>query len=69
MSVIEGLKGELPLYISAALGAEFDTSDVGNYSEQVLAWWRQHAPSLPKWSAAARVRPGCVCNQPKLSLL
>ena len=32
-----------------------DKSDVGDFTENVLTWWREHGSSFPKWAEAARI--------------
>ena len=56
LGMLAGLKSELPLYLAAAQSAPaFDKSDVSNYSEKILDWWRTNGGSFPKWALAARI--------------
>ena len=54
--LIDGLKQELPLYLAAAATAPvFDKSDVEDYSEALLSWWRTNGKGFPTWALAARM--------------
>jgi hypothetical protein len=33
----------------------FDTSDVADFTENLLKWWRVNGASFPAWALAARV--------------
>ena len=64
-STLEGLKAELPLYLSKADGVS---------SEVVkLHWWQAHEKELPKWSGACKqvllVQPSSAAAERVFSLL
>ena len=54
--LLTALKRELPQYLAAAAQAPvFGRSDVGDYSEAILKWWRVHSHAFPSWARAARI--------------
>ena len=54
--MLDDLKVQLPQYLAAAAGAPpMDKSDVDEYTEAILAWWRTHSSSFPAWALAARI--------------
>ena len=54
--LLDGLKQELPAYLSAAATCPaLNRSDVGEYTEAVLAFYRAFNPRFPTWAKAARI--------------
>ena len=54
--LLDGLKQELPAYLSAAATCPaLNRSDVGEYTEAVLAFYRAYNPRSPTWAKAARI--------------
>ena len=56
MPCVDDLKKELPIYLAAAsLAPAIDLSDVAEFSQAVLKWWRSNGNSFPAWATAARI--------------
>ena len=54
--LLDGLKQELPAYLSAAATCPaLNRTDVGEYTEAVLAFYRAYNPRFPTWAKAARI--------------
>ena len=56
--LIDGLKQELPAYLSAAATCPvLNRTDVGGYTQAVLAFYRAYNPRFPTWrrDVAARI--------------
>ena len=61
--LLQGLLGEMPVYLSLAAAAPaLDRSDVNTYTEQLLSWWRDNCPRLPSWSIGARIAFTMTCT-------
>jgi hypothetical protein len=54
-NLIDGMKSELPAYLSAAQGVTFDRKDIDKFTEDVLTWWRINGNQFPTWALAARM--------------
>ena len=54
--MLPDLKCELPLYLAAAATAPvFDKSNVEDFTNALLTWWRTNGKTFPAWALAARV--------------
>jgi len=49
------LKAELDKYIVAVADVEISRADVGDFTENVLDFWRARRSELPAWSEVARM--------------
>jgi len=49
------LQRDLPTYIAAANGFSIDHGDVGDFTDEILIWWKSHASEVGAWSEAARI--------------
>eukprot|EP00966_Prymnesium_polylepis_P158783 3670138-Prymnesium_polylepis.1 len=56
LDMLSDMKCELPLYLAAAKNAPvFDQSDVDDFTDSLLTWWRTNGKAFPVWALAARV--------------
>jgi hypothetical protein len=53
---------ELPAYLVAAPDVHVNRADVPDFTDTVLAFWRDHAEQLPGWALAARIVFAISCN-------
>jgi len=53
---------ELPAYLVAAADVHVNRTDVPDFTDTVLAFWRDHAEQLPGWALAARIVFAISCN-------
>jgi hypothetical protein len=53
--LLEQLCGGLPAYLAAAADVHVNRADVADFTDIVLAFWRDHAEQLPGWALAARI--------------
>ena len=72
-NLIDGMKSELPAYLSAAQGVTFDRKDIDKFTEDVLTWWRINGNQFPTWALAARMvfafSPNSAARERVFSLL
>jgi hypothetical protein len=52
---ISAMKAQLPTYLALAAAASFDMTDVTDFTEAILLWWRINAKVIPAWALAARI--------------
>ena len=52
---LAALKAELPAYVAAVAGVVIPSTDIADFTAQVLAWWRANASQIPAWASAARI--------------
>ena len=56
LGMLDGLKRQLPQYLAAAANAPtMGKTSVEDYSNAILAWWRNSSCTFPAWALAARV--------------
>eukprot|EP00967_Tisochrysis_lutea_P122651 scaffold203150_cov30-Tisochrysis_lutea.AAC.1 len=60
------LKAELPAYLVAAAHAAINVTNVEDFSDGVLEWWRQNNKSLPAWYSSS---PCCLCDYSEFCLV
>jgi hypothetical protein len=53
---------ELPAYLAAAADVHVNRADVADFTDAVLAFWRDYAEQLPGWALAARIVFAISCN-------
>jgi hypothetical protein len=49
------LKRDLPTYIAAANGVSIDNGDEGEFTKEILSWWKSNASEVGAWSEVARI--------------
>jgi hypothetical protein len=49
------LKRDLPLYLAAASGFTCNHGDVGEFTEAVLGWWKNHGAEVGAWAIGAQI--------------
>jgi hypothetical protein len=60
--LLQQLCTELPAYLVAAADVHVNRADVPDFTDTVLAFWRDHAEQLPGWALAARFVFAISCN-------
>jgi hypothetical protein len=60
--LLEQMCGELPAYLAAAADVHVNRANVADFTDTVLAFWRDHAEQLPGWALAARIVFAISCN-------
>ena len=45
----------MPAYVAAVAGVVIPSTDIADFTAQVLAWWRANASQIPTWASAARI--------------
>jgi hypothetical protein len=56
------LQRDLPTYIAAAYGVSIDHGDEGDFTKEILSWWKSHASEVGAWSEVARIALAMVPN-------
>ena len=55
MTIVSQLKRDLPKYLAAAKGFTCKHGDVGEFTEAVLGWWKNHAAEVGAWAVGAQI--------------
>ena len=56
LGLLSDLKLQRTQYVTAASNAPaFDKGSVADYSNAILAWWRDNCKTFPAWALAARI--------------
>ena len=56
LGLLSDLKLQRTQYVTAAANAPaFDKGSVADYSNAILAWWRDNSKTFPAWALAARI--------------
>ena len=55
LAFVSQLKRDLPKYLAAARGFTCNHGDVGEFTEAVLGWWKNHAAEVGAWAVGAQI--------------
>ena len=62
LSFVSQLCHDLPLYLAAVEGFTCNHADVGEFTEAVLGWWKNHSAEVGAWAIVAQIAFALTTN-------